>query len=140
MLCGEMPCVCGKPAPASKKVKVKAKPKPEAEPAVQVDESEPVVLRKPRASVMHLIQQEAEEAPDMTLPRLEVKRKGKVQRSAEVGETRTEDEVVFSAAIKAFGPLLHPDEKEKFRMILESGPISLAEKKAMWRASRKEVS
>lgn len=87
------------------------------------------------------MKQEAETAPEVPLPRLEPKPKGKKteRRTIEVSDSRTEDEIIFSAAIKAFGPLMHPDEKEKHKMILNSGPITLEEKRVMWKAGRREM-
>lgn len=133
LICGEAPCVCGKPTVSSKKV---VRNKVESE----VKADTPVVRSKPRASFLHLMKQEAASAPEQPLPKIESRGTAKKskRRSIEISDTRSEDEIIFSAAIKAFSSLMHPDEKEKYKMILESGPITLDEKRAMWKAGRRK--
>lgn len=120
MFCGIAPCDCN----AKSKVasKPKAAPKPKAPEAVSTGGT-----AKP--SFKEAMKAAAAAAPPRPEPR-----KPEQKVSFAVPETAIED-LLFQAAIRELGPILHPDEKERYRVLLTSRPTT-AERKAVWKARR----
>lgn len=116
MLCGELPCVCGK---KSKTIKA-SKPKPV--PKV----TEPAPVRRSMRDAM--------KATALAKPVVKPEPKPVIHRVIHKPETPIED-LLFADSVRNLAPLLHPDEITKYQVLISSTP-SVLERAAIWRARR----
>jgi hypothetical protein len=117
MLCGLTPCSCFAPAPKTKA------PRPKAAPVEVVDE-----IKRPSAA------QESMRAAAAEVRRGQFARKYLTPPRPRVARVSSKtDDILFADAIRALGPLMHPEEMEKYAMILTSSP-SLDDRAVAWRS------
>lgn len=126
MLCENNPCTC------FKKERPKRAPKPRAAPKVEDVElaTEPAPKKSNALAAMKARAKKAE-SPASPQP---------IESPPEV-EVPADISPELASALRALEPIMHPDEKAKYKTLLESEP-SLEEKRVTWnniREYRKEV-
>lgn len=134
MFCGEAPCVCNKPIKAEPKKRA-ARPKPEEPIAQELGGTSPtpevgdgVVAKK--LDFKAAMKARAAATPPPPPPPAKPK-------AVDRRQSLNEDDVLFAAAVRALGPLLREDEREKYRVILTSTETP-QERMMIWKARRRE--
>lgn len=140
MLCAPDPCECFAPKPKAKA----PRKRPVAEgslPAQQVaPEPSSVGSGPPRQDLRAKMKAAAAQAPTFTpevIERKQTKRADtELTKAAPAARPLPSDDTLLEhAALRALAPIMHPDEQEHYRMVINSTP-SPTERKAEWRARR----
>lgn len=143
MICAPDPCECF----TSKKKAPAARKRPVAEgslPAQQVaPEPSSVGSGPPRQDLRAKMKAAAAAAPPMPAREQPVARRSAVSEGGLLGGVSrpaprpvvSDEQLLLNAALRALAPILHEEEKERYRMIINSAP-SPSERKAEWKARR----
>lgn len=123
LICGEVPCECSAGTKKATGRRVRA-----AEPEAVVPVSVPVPT-PPRPSMRDKMKAAAAAAPPRAISAGAVPAR---EQSPQLPPD-PDPNLVLASALRALEPILHPEEKEKYRALLGSGPTN-AERAAFWRA------
>lgn len=126
LICGEVPCDCS----AGNKKKTPARPRASRR-DVGGEAHEPTVV--PEAAPVQVSRPSMRDKMKLSAAARPVSRPQTVQEPPPQAPSDPDPNLVLAAALRALEPILHPDEKARYSVLL-GGSATQAERAAAWRA------